>query len=157
MIKDAARKPGLLLAGVLAAGLVGACGSGGPAGSSGSGGRVAAGGSSATGGVGSSGGNTAAGGSNVTGGTASTGTSDTSAGVSFKTQILPMLKANCVNCHGPTQQNFGVRVDTYEYVTNSLDSVAQMLVGGAMPPTGPLSDSDRQLFQDWVDQGALDN
>jgi mono/diheme cytochrome c family protein len=68
-----------------------------------------------------------------------------------------MLKTNCVSCHGPTEQSFGVRLDTYEYVTNSLDSVTEMLVGGGMPPTGPLSDTDRQLFQDWVDQGALNN
>jgi hypothetical protein len=105
----------------------------------------------------SSGGNAAVGGSNAAGGAISTGTSAAGTGVSFNTQILPMLKANCVSCHGPTQQNFGVRVDTYEYVTNSLDSVAQILVGGGMPPSGPLSDTDRQLFQDWVDQGALNN
>lgn len=154
MIKDAALKPGWFLVGVLAVGLVGACGSGGPGGSVGGSGS---GGSVATGGMRSSGGNAAVGGSNAAGGAISTGTSAAGTGVSFNTQILPMLKANCVSCHGPTQQNFGVRVDTYEYVTNSLDSVAQILVGGGMPPSGPLSDTDRQLFQDWVDQGALNN
>ena len=155
MIKDVARKPELFLVGVLAVGLVG-CGSGG-SGGSGSGGAVATGGSSATGGMASSGGNMAAGGSNATGGSISVDTSPAGTGVSFKTQIQPMLNTNCVSCHGPTQQNFGVRVDTYEYVSNSIDSVAEMLVGGGMPPSGPLSDTNRQLFQDWVDQGALNN
>jgi hypothetical protein len=32
-----------------------------------------------------------------------------------------------------------------------------MLVGGGMPPSGPLSDAEQQLFQDWVDQAALNN
>ena len=147
MTKDVALKPGLLFAGVLAVGFVGACGSGGPGG---------AGGNSAPGGT-ASGGSIAVGGSSATGGVTSAGGSAAGSGVSFKTQILPMLKTNCVSCHGPTEQSFGVRVDTYEYVTNSLDSVTEMLVGGGMPPTGPLSDTDRQLFQDWVDQGALNN
>jgi len=142
MIKDSTLKPVSLLVGVLAVGLVGACGSGGSGG---------AGGNLAPGGTGGSGGSNAAGGATATGGSAA-GT-----GVSFKTQILPMLKTNCVSCHGPTEQSFGVRVDTYEYVSNSLDSVTEMLVGGGMPPSGPLSDTDRQLFQDWVDQGALNN
>jgi hypothetical protein len=26
-----------------------------------------------------------------------------------------------------------------------------------MPPSGPLSDAEQQLFQDWVDQAALNN
>jgi hypothetical protein len=142
MIKDSALKPVSLLVGVLAAGLVGACGSGGSGG---------AGGHLAPVGTGGSGGNSDAGGVTSTGGSAAGSV------VSFKTQILPMLKTNCVSCHGPTEQSFGVRVDTYEYVTNSLDSVTEMLVGGGMPPSGPLSDTDRQLFQDWVDQGALNN
>ena len=150
MIKNAALKPGAILVGLLAVGLAGACGSGG-SGGSGSGGSVA------TGGMRSGGGNTAVGGSNAAGGAISTSTSAAGTGVSFRAQILPMLTANCVSCHGPTKQSLGVRVDTYEYVSNSLDSVTEMLVGGGMPPTGPLSDTDQQLFQDWVDQGALNN
>jgi hypothetical protein len=148
MIKDSTLKPVSLLVGVLAVGLVGACGSGGPGG---------AGGNPATGGMAANGGSVGAGGSNATGGVTATGGSAAGSSVSFKTQILPMLKTNCVSCHGPTEQSFGVRVDTYEYVTNSLDSVTEMLVGGGMPPSGPLSDTDQQLFQDWVDQGALNN
>jgi mono/diheme cytochrome c family protein len=88
----------------------------------------------------------------------STGNSDAPAtAVSFKTQILPLLKANCVSCHGPTAQNMGVRVDTYANVKASLQSVTDVLVNGGMPPSGPLPDADRQLFQTWVDQGALNN
>ena len=88
---------------------------------------------------------------------ASTAKGDAAAVVSFKTQILPLLKANCVNCHGPTQQSMGVRVDTYANVSAHLQDVTDVLVNGGMPPAGPLPDEDRQLFQTWVDQGALNN
>ncbi|HJX52828.1 MAG TPA: hypothetical protein VJ801_08690, partial [Polyangia bacterium] len=87
----------------------------------------------------------------------SAGKSDAAGAVSFKTEILPMLKTNCVSCHGPTQQSMGVRVDTYANVSANLQAVTDVLVNGGMPPTGPLPDADRQLFQTWVDQGALNN
>ena len=86
-----------------------------------------------------------------------TGKSDASAPVSFKTQIEPLLKANCTSCHGATVQNMSVRVDTYANVKASLSDVTDLLVNGGMPPSGPLSDADIQLFQAWVDQGALNN
>lgn len=87
----------------------------------------------------------------------SAGKSDAAGAVSFKTEILPMLKTNCVSCHGPTQQSMGVRVDTYANVSANLQAVTDVLVNGGMPPSGPLSDANRQLFQTWVDQGALNN
>jgi hypothetical protein len=82
---------------------------------------------------------------------------DAAATVSFKTQIEPLLKTNCVSCHGATVQNMSVRVDTYANVKASLSDVTDLLVNGGMPPSGPLSDADIQLFQAWVDQGALNN
>jgi mono/diheme cytochrome c family protein len=77
--------------------------------------------------------------------------------VSYKTQIQPLLKTNCVTCHGPTVQNMGVRVDTYANLSKSLSAVTDVLVNGAMPPSGQLADADCQTFQNWVDQGAANN
>jgi mono/diheme cytochrome c family protein len=85
------------------------------------------------------------------------GHGDVAANVSFKTQIQPMLNTNCVSCHGPTKQTSGVRVDTYANVSANLQEVTAEIETGAMPPTGSLSASDLQLFQAWVDQGALNN
>jgi mono/diheme cytochrome c family protein len=112
----------------------------------------------------STGGFIAMGGEMATGG-ATTGKPDAgipdagsaAAKVSFKTQIQPMLKTNCLGCHGPTKQNAGVRVDTYANVSASLQDIDPDIENGFMPPTGPLSAADMQLFQDWVDQGALNN
>jgi len=72
-------------------------------------------------------------------------------------RIEPLLKTNCTSCHGATVQNMNVRVDTYANLKASLSDVTDLLVNGGMPPAGPLSDADIQLFQSWVDQGALNN
>ncbi len=77
--------------------------------------------------------------------------------MSFANQILPLLKANCVSCHGPSQQNAGVRLDSYNVVKTNLTAATNAIANGIMPPTGGLSTAQRQLFQNWVNQGALNN
>lgn len=132
----------------------------------GSGGILGTGGTPVTsGGVESSGGVVASGGATATGGSGAIfdarpldqGTRDTNNLVSFNKQILPLLEANCVRCHGPTRQNNGVRVDSYIEVKSRLPIVTEMLVDGHMPPSGPLPLANRQLFQAWVDEGALND
>jgi mono/diheme cytochrome c family protein len=128
------------------------------------GGEMAAGGATATGGHAGGSPDAGSGGSDVakpdaqsSGVEASSGQDGPAAKVSYKTQIAPLLKTNCVSCHGPTNQNSGIRVDTYANLSKNLTDVTDVLVNGAMPMSGALSDADRQMFQDWVDQGALNN
>jgi uncharacterized membrane protein len=68
-----------------------------------------------------------------------------------------MLKANCTSCHGATQQNAGVRLDSYSVVKTNANRANNAIKSGAMPPSGPLGNNQRQLFQAWVTQGALNN
>jgi uncharacterized membrane protein len=68
-----------------------------------------------------------------------------------------MLKANCTSCHGASQQNAGVRLDSYAVVKTNASRANNAIKSGAMPPTGPLSNNLKQLFQTWVTQGALNN
>lgn len=77
--------------------------------------------------------------------------------VSFANQIQPMLKSNCTSCHGSSRQSAGVRLDSYSAVKSNLSRVSNVISKGTMPPTGGLKTDLRQLFQTWVDQGALDN
>ncbi len=77
--------------------------------------------------------------------------------MSFTNQILPLLKTNCVSCHGPSRQNAGVRLDSYTAVKTNLTAATNAIASGIMPPTGGLSSAQRQLFQAWVNQGALNN
>lgn len=77
--------------------------------------------------------------------------------VSFANQIQPMLKSNCTSCHGSSQQSAGVRLDSYTAVKANLSKASNAISKGIMPPSGGLKTDLRQLFQTWVDQGALNN
>ena len=91
---------------------------------------------------------------------------------SFAADIVPVLKADCIICHGSLG---GWDGNTYNSVINSGDNgpaviagdvenslLAQKLldtqeVGTLMPPAGKLADDIIQLFLNWIEGGALDN
>lgn len=77
--------------------------------------------------------------------------------ISFANQIQPMLKSNCTSCHGSSRQSAGVRLDSYANVKSNLSAASNAISKGIMPPSGALSTDLKQLFQTWVDQGALNN
>ncbi|HEX7599556.1 MAG TPA: c-type cytochrome domain-containing protein [Polyangia bacterium] len=81
----------------------------------------------------------------------------TASSISFSGQILPLLKTNCVSCHGSSQQNGGVRLDTYAQVKTNLTRAASAISSGIMPPGGGLNATQKQLFAAWVNQGAPNN
>ena len=71
--------------------------------------------------------------------------------VDFEKDVMPILRQNCVPCHGPAQQNSGMRLDRKSVVISRRGVVPgssdnsflyQRISGNAfglqMPPTGPL-------------------
>jgi len=91
----------------------------------------------------------------------------TPAKVDFGQDVLPILRQNCVPCHGPTQQNSGLRLDRKSAVVNrrgvvpgsSENSFLYHRISGSafgmqMPPTGPLRPEQINLIKTWIDQGA---
>src|SRR6266566_4498508 len=71
--------------------------------------------------------------------------------VDFARDVQPILRQNCVGCHGPTQQISGLRLDRKSAVLNrrgvvpgSRDNsflyfrITGSAYGMQMPPTGPL-------------------
>jgi len=91
----------------------------------------------------------------------------TPAKVDFAADVLPILRQNCVPCHGPAQQNSGMRVDRRSVVLgrrgivpgssqNSLlfHRVSGNAFGLQMPPTGPLRPEQINIIKTWIDQGA---
>ena len=54
------------------------------------------------------------------------------------TQLEHFFASNCVNCHGPEEQNGDVRLDlSFNNLTNDLDlldKITGVLEGGEMPP-----------------------
>src|SRR4051794_40226754 len=91
----------------------------------------------------------------------------TNAKVDFGKDVLPILRQNCIGCHGPAQQNSGLRLDRKSSVharrgivpgTSANSSIYQRVVGSEygmqMPPTGPLKPEQIQILKTWIDQGA---
>lgn len=90
--------------------------------------------------------------------------------VDFRRDVQPLLKQYCIECHGPSQQMHGFRLDrrrdamrggTVVMITpgNSAGSkLYQKLIGSRfgpqMPLTGPLSQQQIDIIKAWIDQGA---
>lgn len=85
----------------------------------------------------------------------------------FARDVLPLLRQNCVGCHGPTQQSSGLRLDRKSVVLgrrgvvpgSSANSFLFHRISGneygmQMPPTGPLRPEQISLIKTWIDQGA---
>ena len=90
--------------------------------------------------------------------------------VDFRRDVQPLLKANCIGCHGPSQQKNGFRLDRRHDAMRggTIAVIAPRNSGGSrlyyrlignqygmqMPPTGALSQEKIQIIKDWIDQGA---
>lgn len=93
--------------------------------------------------------------------------------VDYAGQVRPILARKCFACHGPDQQEGGVRFDKYETLVAPADSgqtpivafrsseselmtrVASEDASERMPPDGsPLSDDEISLLRAWIDEGA---
>lgn len=92
--------------------------------------------------------------------------------VDFKRDVKPILQANCYSCHGPSQQQSGLRLDIKvpalrggdtgvvilpgdSAQSNLIRRLAGSEVGLQMPPTGPLSAEEIGVLRAWIDQGAV--
>ena len=93
--------------------------------------------------------------------------------VDFARDIQPILRNHCIECHGPSQQMRGLRLDRRRdampnrvgangarIVTgNSAGSPLYRRVSGTqsgaqMPPAGPLRPEQINAIKAWIDQGA---
>ena len=88
--------------------------------------------------------------------------------VDFATDVLPILRTNCVECHGPLKQRAGMRLDRRSSVMkeftrrvvpgSSANSFLYHRVmgeyGSQMPPDGALKADQIAILKAWIDQGA---
>ncbi len=85
--------------------------------------------------------------------------------VTYNANIKPILDNNCVACHSnPPLNGASTSYDTYESarlgVENNIINRISKQVGesGAMPIGGPrLPQASIDLFQQWLDEGFLEN
>jgi ankyrin repeat protein len=97
------------------------------------------------------------------------GFSQTSGKIDFQRDVLPLLRQNCVSCHGPAQQINGLRLDRKSSVlkiglrrvvpgSSENSFLYHRLIGTEygmqMPPTGALRPEQIQTIKMWIDQGA---
>jgi len=91
--------------------------------------------------------------------------------IAFDQHIRPILEANCVECHGPSSQKSGLRLDAKAAALQGGDSGPIAIPGDSanseiirrvsgvdpadrMPPKGdPLSEDQVNLLTAWIDQG----
>jgi ankyrin repeat protein len=89
--------------------------------------------------------------------------------VDFVADVLPILRQNCVGCHGPSQQNAALRLDrrssvfkigTRRVVPGNAENsflfhrLTGSVYGPQMPPSGPLRSEQIAVIKTWIEQGA---
>src|SRR6266545_1835673 len=91
--------------------------------------------------------------------------------VSYEQQVRPILANRCFSCHGPRQQQSGLRLDLRQNALRGGDygvvivpgksaesKLIQRLVGSdaglQMPPTGALPPEEIAVLRNWIDSGA---
>ena len=87
----------------------------------------------------------------------------------FERDVLPVLKARCVKCHGVKSRKAGLNVSTFGSLKRGGESGAtiepgnaddsllwQMIESGEMPPEGetPLKPDEKDLIRRWITGGA---
>jgi ankyrin repeat protein len=94
----------------------------------------------------------------------------TRAKVDFRSDIQPLFQQHCLECHGPSQQMAGMRLDRRSSAMGIRNGTTigpgnaegsrlylrliGTKVGQRMPPTGPLSPQQINVIKTWIDQGA---
>jgi hypothetical protein len=77
-----------------------------------------------------------------------------SAQYSFKTDILPLIDANCNGCHN----NQAPILKTYDNIKSNASTMYNDIVSGKMPQGGtPLDDCSKKQFKKWMDYGMPQN
>lgn len=92
--------------------------------------------------------------------------------IDFVRHVQPILKRNCIRCHGPEKQKGDYRVDIRQAALSGGESYAPNIIPGkstdsplfkfvagngdlTMPPEGDrLSAADLAILRAWIDQGA---
>jgi mono/diheme cytochrome c family protein len=84
--------------------------------------------------------------------------------ISYKNDVYPIIKNNCLSCHDATNHYGGILLENYDQIafsgkTGELGSSVMIAANGKayMPKGGRLMDCEIALLKAWVDQGAKNN
>ena len=86
----------------------------------------------------------------------------------FKSEILPVIEKNCVQCHGDQKKMAGLDLSTFAGMMAGGSSgpviapgkperslLWQMIDSGKMPMAGKLTDAEKQLIRTYIEQGRF--
>ena len=84
--------------------------------------------------------------------------------VSFKNDVLPIIKKECLQCHDSNNHFDGLILETYQQIYSSANSgelynsiVSVNGYSPKMPKGGKLSDCDVAIIKKWIDQKMENN
>ncbi len=84
--------------------------------------------------------------------------------VTYSSDIQPLLETHCLSCHSASVSGadrngapLDVNFDTYDETYALADKSNQRIQSGTMPPSGPLSDQEKEMFQEWIEDGKLEH
>jgi mono/diheme cytochrome c family protein len=84
--------------------------------------------------------------------------------ISYKKDVYPIIKNNCLSCHDATNHFGGIVIENYDQIALSgksgeLNNVVMISSNGKayMPKGGRLMDCEIALLKAWVDQGVKNN
>lgn len=81
--------------------------------------------------------------------------------VHFVSDVLPVLKERCFECHAGADAEEGIRLDVFDEVLNltsprhaEQSRLFQLVSNGKMPPDGPaLTAEEQAVLRAWIDEG----
>ena len=81
--------------------------------------------------------------------------------ITYEAHISPVISSRCISCHGGSDPQGGLLLENYNQVRNSAENgtLIQRINDPAdpMPTTGLMPASTRALFDEWVNNGYLEN
>lgn len=85
-----------------------------------------------------------------------------STSITYNSHIKSIMSGNCTSCHGnPTTNSAPMSLTTYSEVKNAVENRGLIErindTNNPMPKGGLMSQANRDLIQQWKDQGFLEN
>ncbi|WP_430412355.1 c-type cytochrome [Kordia sp.] len=81
--------------------------------------------------------------------------------VTYDDDVLPIITNNCIFCHSGPNANAGLDLSTYANVRGAAEqgNLVNRINNGSnpMPPTGILPPETRQIIDQWIVDGYLEN
>lgn len=80
--------------------------------------------------------------------------------VTYNNTVQSIISGNCLNCHGsPTANGAPTSYTTFTQVKNGIDGIINRInnASNPMPQSGLMSQENRDLIQQWKDDGLLEN